>query len=203
MLSKNYSRRAMIMWDVARGEPARCHHWSSERLAVRDDDTRVRHFFFFWLSHQGPPQRIPHRLRANNSTYVAPTSCMWCHPSTQPNTSSLNFSVFFSLASASPVPFSPHVHHLDVSHGRRPTISALTVWLYVWTCPRSTDTPQFRGGNPYFFRENPYQSVSLIYASMYSEHVHAIHTIPVYKKIATLQQRTKIGALGHMARQSD
>ena len=41
-----------------------------------------------------------------------------------------------------------------------------------------SDTPQFRGGNPYFFRENPYQSVSFIYASMYSEHVHAIHTIP-------------------------
>ena len=41
-----------------------------------------------------------------------------------------------------------------------------------------TDTPQFRGGNPYFFRENPYQSVSFIYASMYSENVHAIHTIP-------------------------
>ena len=65
-----------------------------------------------------------------------------------------------------------------------------------------TDTPQFRGGNPYFFRENPYQSVSFIYASMYSENVHAIHTIPYQftKKIATLQQRTKIGALGHMAR---
>ena len=67
------------------------------------------------------------------------------------------------------------------------------------------DTPQFRGGNPYFFRENPYQSVSFIYASMYSENIHAIHTIPYQftKKIATLQQRTKIGALGHMARQSD
>ena len=40
---------------------------------------------------------------------------------------------------------------------------------------------------------------------MYSENVHAIHTIPYQstKKIATLQQRTKIGALGHMARQSD
>ena len=29
------------------------------------------------------------------------------------------------------------------------------------------DTPQFRGGNPYFFSENLYQSVSFIYASMY------------------------------------
>ena len=37
------------------------------------------------------------------------------------------------------------------------------------------DTPQFRGGNPYFFSENPYQSVSFIYASMYRENVHAIH----------------------------
>ena len=39
----------------------------------------------------------------------------------------------------------------------------------------SADTPQFRGRNPYFFRENPYQSVSFIYALMYSENVHAIH----------------------------
>ena len=38
-----------------------------------------------------------------------------------------------------------------------------------------SDTPQFRGGNPYFFNENPYQSVSFIYASMYRENVHAIH----------------------------
>ena len=38
-----------------------------------------------------------------------------------------------------------------------------------------TDTPQFRGGNPYFFSENLYQSVSFIYASMYRENVHAIH----------------------------
>ena len=37
------------------------------------------------------------------------------------------------------------------------------------------DTPQFRGGNPYFFSENPYPSVSFIYASMYRENVHAIH----------------------------
>ena len=28
------------------------------------------------------------------------------------------------------------------------------------TSVHETDTPQFRGGNPYFFRENPYQSVS-------------------------------------------
>ena len=39
----------------------------------------------------------------------------------------------------------------------------------------TTDTPQFRGGNPYFFSENPYQSVSFIYVSMYRENVHAIH----------------------------
>ena len=36
------------------------------------------------------------------------------------------------------------------------------------------DTPQFLGGNPYFFNENPYQSVSFIYAWMYRENVHAI-----------------------------
>ena len=39
----------------------------------------------------------------------------------------------------------------------------------------TSDTPQFRGGNPYFFNENLYQSVSFIYASMYSENGHAIH----------------------------
>ena len=39
----------------------------------------------------------------------------------------------------------------------------------------NADTPQFRGGNPYLFSENPYQSVSFIYASMYRENVHAIH----------------------------
>ena len=39
----------------------------------------------------------------------------------------------------------------------------------------TADTPQFRGGNPYFFSENPYESVSFIYASMYRENVHAIH----------------------------
>ena len=52
-----------------------------------------------------------------------------------------------------------------------------------------SDTPQFRGGNPYFFRENPYQSVSFIYASMlaYSENVHAIHIAMQLKKIATLR----------------
>ena len=49
------------------------------------------------------------------------------------------------------------------------------------------DTPQFRGGNPYFFRENLYQSVSFIYASMYRENVHAIHiAMQLANKIATL-----------------
>ena len=49
------------------------------------------------------------------------------------------------------------------------------------------DTPQFRGGNPYFFSENPYQSVSFIYASMYRENVHAIHIAMQFaQKIATL-----------------
>ena len=79
----------------------------------------------------------------------------------------------------------------------------------------STDTPQFRGGNPYFFSENPYQSVSFIYASMYLENVHAIHiTVHIAMefgkksrhcviKIDSQQQRTKIGASFHVARQWD
>ena len=51
----------------------------------------------------------------------------------------------------------------------------------------SADTPHFRWGNPYFFTENLYQSVSFIYASMYRENVHAIHiTMRFAKKIVTL-----------------
>ena len=80
--------------------------------------------------------------------------------------------------------------------------------------PRATqtDTPQFRGGNPYFFSENPYQSVSFIYASMYRENVHAIHIEMQFAakksrhcviKVDSQQQRTKTGALLHVARRSD
>ena len=73
------------------------------------------------------------------------------------------------------------------------------------------DTPQFRGGNPYFFSENPYQSVSFIYASMYRENVHAIHIEMQFAKksrhcvikVDSQQQRTKTGALLHVARRSD
>ena len=72
-----------------------------------------------------------------------------------------------------------------------------------------TDTPQFCGANPYFFSENLYQSVSFIYASMYSENVHAIHIAMQFTKksrhcvikIDSQQQRTKIGALLQVARQ--
>ena len=55
------------------------------------------------------------------------------------------------------------------------------------------DTPQFRGGNPYFFSENPYQSVSFIYASMYRENVRAIHITMQFlqKKIATLCNKNR------------
>ena len=74
-----------------------------------------------------------------------------------------------------------------------------------------TDMPQFRRGNPYFFSENPYQSVSFIHASKYREKVHAIHIAMQFAKksrhcvitIDSQQQRTKIGALLHVARQSD
>ena len=44
------------------------------------------------------------------------------------------------------------------------------------------DTPQFFGGNPYFFSENLYKSVSFIYASMYRENVHAIHIAMQFAK---------------------
>ena len=53
------------------------------------------------------------------------------------------------------------------------------------------DTPQFRGGNPYFFSENLYQSVSFIYASMYREYIHAIHIVKQFtQKIETLCRPT-------------
>ena len=45
-----------------------------------------------------------------------------------------------------------------------------------------TDTPQFREGNPYFSSENPYKSVSFIYASIYRENVHAIHIAMQFAK---------------------
>ena len=77
--------------------------------------------------------------------------------------------------------------------------------------PKTPDTPQFRGGNPYFFSENPYTSVSFIYASIFRENVHAIHIAMQFAKksrhcvikIDSQQQITKIGALLHVVRQSD
>ena len=70
------------------------------------------------------------------------------------------------------------------------------------------DTPQFRGGNPYFFSENLYQSVSFIYASR--KRSRDSYPDAVCKKsrhcvieIDSQQQRTKIGALLHVARQSN
>ena len=70
------------------------------------------------------------------------------------------------------------------------------------------DTPQFRGGNSYFFSENLYQSVSFIFASMYHEKVHIARQFAKKSrhcviKIDSQQQRTNIGALRHVARQSD
>ena len=72
----------------------------------------------------------------------------------------------------------------------------------------NSDTPQFRGRNPYFFSEILYQSVSLIYASMHRENVHAIHIAMQFVnksrhcviKIDIQQQRTKIGALPRVRR---
>ena len=73
-----------------------------------------------------------------------------------------------------------------------------------------SDTPQFRGGNPYFFSENPYQSVSFIYAWIYRENDHAIHIAMQFAsksrhcviKIVSQQQSKNIGALLHVAGQS-
>ena len=66
-------------------------------------------------------------------------------------------------------------------------------------------------GKSSFFSENLYQSVSFIYASMYRENVHVIHIAMQFAKksrhcvikIDNQQQRSKIGASFHVARQSD
>ena len=44
------------------------------------------------------------------------------------------------------------------------------------------DTPQFLGGNPYFFCENLYQSVSFVDASMYHAIFHAIRVAIQFAK---------------------
>ena len=71
------------------------------------------------------------------------------------------------------------------------------------------DTPQFRGGNPYFFSENLYQSVSFDVSRKHSRDSYRDAVCKKSRhfaiKIDSQQQRTKIGALGllHVARQSD
>ena len=79
----------------------------------------------------------------------------------------------------------------------------------------SADTPQFHGGNPYFFSENPYQSVSFIYASMYRENVHAIHiemqfakksrhcVIKVDSQQQKKEPKPELYFMCHVARRSD
>ena len=52
-----------------------------------------------------------------------------------------------------------------------------------------------------FFRENPYQSVSFIYASMYRENVHAIHiSMQLCKQIATLCNKNRQPAANNQNR---
>ena len=54
------------------------------------------------------------------------------------------------------------------------------------------DTPQFRGGNPYFFCENLYQSVSFFDASMYLDTFHEIRIAMQFaKKTATLRNKNR------------
>ena len=48
-----------------------------------------------------------------------------------------------------------------------PTVCAYACAFLISDCVRArscvSDTPQFRGRNPYFFRENPYQSVDILH----------------------------------------
>ena len=91
-----------------------------------------------------------------------------------------------------------HVLEFEINNT---AIDRVPIYKYLGHCINDKpDTPQFRGGNPYFFRENPCQSVSFIYASMYSENVHAIHTIPYkFKKnrdIAAKNQNRSVRSHG-------
>ena len=54
--------------------------------------------------------------------------------------------------------------------------------IHIKFCMTTPDMPQLRGGNPYFFSENPYTSVSFIYASIYRENIHAIHIAMQFAK---------------------
>ena len=60
------------------------------------------------------------------------------------------------------------------SHGMG---NSLINWLEQWP-----DTPQFLGGNPYFFCENLYQSVSFVDALMYRDIFHAIRIAKQFAK---------------------
>ena len=66
-------------------------------------------------------------------------------------------------------------------------LEALAYLYFACWFDNRSNTTQFSRGNPYFFSENPYQSVSVIYASMYRENVYAIHIAMHFaKKIETL-----------------
>ena len=54
-------------------------------------------------------------------------------------------------------------------------------WMGIKLCVNA-DTPQFLGGNPYFFCENLYQSVSIVDASMYRDIFHAIRVATQFAK---------------------
>ena len=57
---------------------------------------------------------------------------------------------------------------------------------------KDTDTPQFRGGNPYFFSENPYQSVSFICINVSRKRSRdSYHDAVFAKKIATLCNKNR------------
>ena len=62
----------------------------------------------------------------------------------------------------------------------RPIIIVLL--LYAVAICAYADRPQFLWGNPYFFCENLYQSVSIGVASMYREIFHAIRVATQFAK---------------------
>ena len=85
-------------------------------------------------------------------------------------------------------------------HLNRPPSYVVLSLLITCPCHFNPDTPQFCGGNPYFFSENLYLSIRILNLCI---DVVCQKIATLCKKINCQQQITKIGALRHVARQSD
>ena len=90
----------------------------------------------------------------------------------------------------------PSWQHWRHSHRPSERGSNLCHWITFTTVDDSViaDTPQFRGGNPYFFSENPYQSVSFICINVSRKGKRSrdsYHDAVFCQKIATLCNKNR------------